>query len=100
MLCPNDVANFCSNLLFLFGGFDRAQMNTTLLQEVVKVSVDWFMWILLDIAMHSLPTMIKSTPAGASTKMVAQYFQNAKVGKFQKFDFGRRRNMKVCLGSI
>ena len=37
MLCPNDVANFCSNLLFLFGGFDRAQMNITLLGEVVKV---------------------------------------------------------------
>ena len=38
ILCPEDVANFCSNLLFLFGGFDRAQMNNTLLQEVVKVS--------------------------------------------------------------
>ena len=37
VMCPKDVANFCSNLLFLFGGFDRAQMNITLLEEVVKV---------------------------------------------------------------
>ena len=45
---------------------------------------------------HLLPTLIQRTPAGASTKMVAQYFQNAKAGKFQKFDFGTRRNIKVC----
>ena len=36
-MCPKDVAYFCSNWLFLFGGFDRAQMNITLLEEVVKV---------------------------------------------------------------
>ena len=36
-MCPKDLANFCSNWLFLFGGFDRAQMNNTLLEEVMKV---------------------------------------------------------------
>ena len=45
MVCPKDVANLCSNPLFLFGGFDRAQMNITLLQEVVKVRGHRFMSI-------------------------------------------------------
>ena len=49
----------------------------------------------INIVIHSMPILIKHTPAGASTKMVAQYFQNAKAGKFQKFDFGRMHNMKV-----
>ena len=36
-MCPNDVGDLCSNVMFLAAGFDRAQMNYTLLQEVVKV---------------------------------------------------------------
>ena len=56
--------------------------------------------VLLCILINSLETMIKYTPAGASTKMVVQYAQNARAAKFQKFDFGRRRNMKVSLSNI
>ena len=37
----------------------------------------------------------KVSPAGASTKMVAQYAQNIKSGKFRKFDYGRRDNLEV-----
>ena len=99
-MCPEDVGNLCSNIMFLATGFDRAQMNTTLLQEIVKVRCSHKLEVLLCNLINSLKTMIKYTPAGASTKMVAQYAQNARAAKFQKFDFGRRRNMKVCLGSI
>ena len=38
---------------------------------------------------------LKVSPAGASTKMVAQYAQNMKSGKFRKFDYGRRENLEV-----
>ena len=93
-MCPNDVGNLCSNFMFLMAGFNQAQMNYTLLPEVVKVRL--VRCPLLDILINSLETFIKGTPAGASTKMVAQYAQNARAGKFQKFDFGGSRNMKVC----
>ena len=37
----------------------------------------------------------KVSPAGASTKMVAQYAQNIKSRKFRKFDYGLRENLEV-----
>ena len=59
----------------------------------------WLRWGLFnfpfEISFLTMPTLIKTSPAGASTKMVAQYAQNVRSGEFQKFDFGRRRNMKV-----
>ena len=36
MICPNDVGDLCSNFMFLAAGFDRAQMNYTLLPEIVR----------------------------------------------------------------
>ena len=36
-MCPDDVGDICSNFLFLMAGFDVAQMNKTLLPEIVKV---------------------------------------------------------------
>ena len=91
-MCPKDVAYFCSNWLFLFGEFDRAQMNITLLEEVVKV---WDTELCSFLFSFVFIFLLKHTPAGASTMMFVQYFQNAKSGKFQKFDYGRRHNIKV-----
>ena len=62
----------CSNAVLIFGGYDREQLNVTLLPEIAKI------W-----------------PAGASTKMVAHYGKNVRSGKFSKFDFGPAENLEV-----
>ena len=62
----------CSNSFLIFTGYDREQLNVTLLPEMAKV------W-----------------PAGASTKMAAQYAQSMRSGKFSKFDYGLRENLEV-----
>ena len=62
----------CSNAVLIFGGYDKEQLNVTLLPEIAKI------W-----------------PAGASTKMVAHYGKNVRSGKFSKFDFGPAENLEV-----
>ena len=62
----------CSNSFLIFTGYDREQLNVTLLPEIAKI------W-----------------PAGASTKMIAHYAKNARSGKFSKFDYGISENLEV-----
>lgn len=60
----------CSNLLFLFVGFDSALFNVTLLPEIVK-----------------------RTPAGVSVRQVLHYVQAVRSHKFCQYDYGRFGNM-------
>jgi len=55
----------CSNVLFLIGGFNSPQMNTTM-----------------------LPVIMGHTPAGASTDQMIHYGQGIRTGRFRQYDFG------------
>ncbi|CAL8120119.1 unnamed protein product [Orchesella dallaii] len=61
----------CENILFLMCGFDRAQLNETM-----------------------LPVIVAHTPAGTSSHTVIHFLQLMKSGKFRQFDFGKRHNKK------
>ncbi|XP_032677319.1 lipase 3-like [Odontomachus brunneus] len=62
----------CSNVLFLIAGYDRDQLNKTL-----------------------LPTILGHVPAGASTKQFVHYAQLITSGKFQQFDYGFFGNLGI-----
>ncbi|KAF7405865.1 hypothetical protein HZH68_005234 [Vespula germanica] len=62
----------CSNIIFLIAGFDKPQMNTTL-----------------------LPVILGHAPAGSSTKTVIHYMQEVNSGKFRQFDYGLLKNLKI-----
>ena len=36
-MCPDDFGDICSNMFFLIQGFDKAQMNKTMIPEIIKV---------------------------------------------------------------
>ena len=38
-MCPDDFGDICSNMFFLIQGFDKAQMNKTMIPEIIKVGV-------------------------------------------------------------
>ena len=38
-MCPDDFGDICSNMFFLIQGFDKAQMNKTMIPEIIKVRV-------------------------------------------------------------
>lgn len=61
----------CDNLLFLITGFDSQQANLTL-----------------------LPYVLGHTPAGASTQTVLHYAQLVNSGRFCKYDYGSKENIK------
>jgi lysosomal acid lipase/cholesteryl ester hydrolase len=62
----------CENSVFVISGFDKAQFNETL-----------------------MPVIFGHTPAGTSTKTVVHYAQEIdNHGKFQKYDYGKERNME------
>jgi lysosomal acid lipase/cholesteryl ester hydrolase len=65
-----DDADACRDVLFLFCGFDPANINTT-----------------------RLPVYLSHNPAGTSVKNVVHYNQEYVSGKFRKFDYGRDGNM-------
>merc|ERR1712038_1426518 len=54
----------CTNILFILCGFDEAQMNKTL-----------------------LPDILHHTPAGASTYTILQYAQEKQIPGFHAFDW-------------
>ncbi|XP_015184619.1 PREDICTED: uncharacterized protein LOC107070697 [Polistes dominula] len=62
----------CSNIVFLLAGFDKAQMNTTL-----------------------LPVILSHAPAGASTKTLIHFLQEVKSAKFRQFDYGTKKNRQM-----
>ncbi|KAF2898135.1 hypothetical protein ILUMI_08040, partial [Ignelater luminosus] len=61
----------CTNSLFAVCGFNRKQMNSTL-----------------------LPVIMGHTPAGSSTKQLLHYAQEIKSGKFRQWDYGMLGNLR------
>lgn len=60
----------CANALFLIGGYNSAQLNRTMLPEILKY-----------------------TPAGSSRHQLVHYGQEVNSGKFRMFDFGMFGNL-------
>ncbi|RWS03645.1 hypothetical protein B4U79_08519 [Dinothrombium tinctorium] len=61
----------CSNILFLFAGFDSKQLNET-----------------------RLPVYLAHEPAGSSAWNVVHFGQEMLSKEFRKFDFGEKENLK------
>ncbi|KAJ8730003.1 hypothetical protein PYW07_017041 [Mythimna separata] len=61
----------CGNIMFLFCGFDAAQLNMT-----------------------QLPVIFSHQPSGASIKQVEHYSQAVLSGKFRRFDHGETKNVE------
>ncbi|XP_042218607.1 lipase 3-like [Homarus americanus] len=61
----------CQNILFLICGPNPKEMNK-----------------------EFLPIMLSHTPAGTSVRTVTHYLQEARSGKFQKYDFGTLGNLR------
>ncbi|XP_020807224.1 lipase 3 isoform X1 [Drosophila serrata] len=59
----------CSNMIFLTTGFDKQQLNETM-----------------------LPVIVGHAPAGASTKQMQHYGQLNRAGVFRQYDYGWLRN--------
>ncbi|XP_015520640.2 lipase 3-like [Neodiprion lecontei] len=70
--CHDDALTqfLCSNVLFLMCGFNKAQLNTTM-----------------------LPVIFKHTPAGASTRQLVHYGQEIMFRKFRQYDYGPVLNL-------
>ncbi|XP_017770539.1 PREDICTED: lipase 3-like [Nicrophorus vespilloides] len=66
------LQSVCTNAIFVLCGFNKAQMNTTL-----------------------LPVILKHTPAGAASKQVIHYIQEIKSGFFRQYDYGLIKNIKI-----
>ncbi|KYN50345.1 Gastric triacylglycerol lipase, partial [Cyphomyrmex costatus] len=68
----NIQKEICANVIFLFCGFDKEQLNMTL-----------------------LPTYLSHSPAGTSIKTVIHLNQEVNSGKFCKYDYGRTKNLQI-----
>lgn len=67
-VCDDEVGSlWCTNILFILCGYDKAQLNET-----------------------RLPVYLAHTPAGTSVKDIAHFAQMYKSGKFQMYDYGWR----------
>lgn len=64
-------AIICSNILFIFAGYDFGQLNVT-----------------------NLPMIFGHLPSGASMKQFVHYGQGLLTEDFRKFDYGSEKNMK------
>lgn len=62
---------FCSNLMFLFVGFNQEQLNETM-----------------------LPVIVGHVPAGASNKQLTHFAQLRNSGTFQQYDYGFLQNLR------
>lgn len=71
LVCDTKLRFICEDVIFLICGTDYSQLNKTRLDVYVS---------------HS--------PAGASTQCVVHYAQLVNSKNFQKYDFGKRGNMK------
>lgn len=62
----------CANALFLIGGFNSAQLNRTI-----------------------LPDILANTPAGAAVGQLVHYGQGVNSGKFRQYDYGLLENIRI-----
>lgn len=62
----------CANILFAICGYDKSQLNDTL-----------------------VPLILGHSPAGSSTKSIVHYAQEILSGKFRQFDYGSEENFKI-----
>ncbi|XP_018058234.1 PREDICTED: lipase 3-like [Atta colombica] len=62
----------CATVLFLLCGFDREQLNITLLS-----------------------TFLSHNPAGTSIKTILHFHQVVNSGKFSQYDYGRMKNLQI-----
>ncbi|XP_023303354.2 lipase 3 [Lucilia cuprina] len=71
IICDDDSITeaICSNVMFLVAGFDKKQMNETM-----------------------LPVILGHAPAGAATKQMQHYGQLKRSGHFRQYDYGWIRN--------
>lgn len=71
IICDEDSITeaICSNVMFLVAGFDKKQMNETM-----------------------LPVILGHAPAGAATKQMQHYGQLKRSGHFRQYDYGWIRN--------
>lgn len=60
----------CANVLFLIGGFNSAQLNRTV-----------------------LPDILANSPAGAAVGQLVHYGQGVNSGKFRQYDYGMLENL-------
>lgn len=60
----------CANVLFLIGGFNSAQLNRTI-----------------------IPDILANTPAGAAVGQMVHYGQGVNSGKFRQYDHGLLENL-------
>ncbi|KYQ56662.1 Lipase 3 [Trachymyrmex zeteki] len=70
-ICDIDP-ELCANVIFLFCGYDREQLNITL-----------------------LPIFLSHSPAGTSLKMLIHLYQIVNSGKFSQYDYGRAKNLQI-----
>ncbi|XP_047122208.1 lipase 3-like [Schistocerca piceifrons] len=73
IMCNDDAftQDICSNIMFLIGGYNPDEMNTTM-----------------------LPVLLAHTPAGASSKQLIHYGQEIKSGRFRQYDYGMMGNIQ------
>lgn len=64
-ICASDLAELCSDVLFLICGFDKSNLNET-----------------------RLPVYLSHTPAGTSVQTMVHYVQEVNSKQFQMFDYG------------
>ncbi|XP_075153183.1 lipase 3-like [Haematobia irritans] len=71
IVCDDDsfTEEICTNVMFLAAGFDKQQMNETM-----------------------LPVILGHAPAGAATKQMQHYGQLKHSGHFRQYDYGWIRN--------
>jgi len=70
--CSNPVSELlCSDVLFLIGGPESSQMNSS-----------------------RIPVYLSHSPGGTSTRTMIHMGQMVKSGKFDAYDYGRRENKK------
>lgn len=72
LLCRDEspFQEVCANVLFLIGGFNSAQLNRTV-----------------------IPDILANTPAGAAVGQLVHYGQGVNSGKFRQYDYGMLENL-------
>jgi hypothetical protein len=76
LLCRDRIDYFCKNILFLMGGFDPLQLNST-----------------------RLPVYLNNFPAGTSTHNILHYGQIIRDRKVSWFNYENPEDNFACYGS-
>ncbi len=80
----------CSNLVFLFCGYDSSQLN---LVRFSKIMFKYWIQNCFFVVKTRLPVYLSHSPAGSSSWNILHYAQMYESKKFRKFDFGSDENM-------